>query len=152
MSRPLTAGQRARAIVNALNGSSALGLAVAWAGRATIRRGPRGLILAQGYRLPVPPAPAFTVGNVVVARYDWDLLNEHRPQLLMHEERHTSQYAVCGGVLYLPLYVMASGWSWLRTGDPASRNVFERGAGLIDGGYHERPVRALRRSAAQVSV
>ncbi|PWJ25508.1 hypothetical protein ATK17_1638 [Branchiibius hedensis] len=145
MGVPLTAGQRIRAIVNAVNGSTATGLMVAVAGRAALRRGPRGLILAQGYRLPVPPAPAFTLGNVIVARYDWDLLNEHRPQLLVHEEKHTTQYAVCGGLLYLPLYVAASGWSWLRTGDVASRNVFERGAGLVDGGYREQAVRPLFR-------
>lgn len=145
MGVPLTAGQRIRAIVNAVNGSTAAGLIVAGAGRAALRRGPRGLILAQGYRLPVPPAPAFTLGNVIVARYDWDLLNEHRPQLLVHEEKHTTQYAVCGGLLYLPLYVVASAWSWLRTGDVASRNVFERGAGLVDGGYREQAVRPLFR-------
>lgn len=145
MGAPLSAGQRIRAIANAVNGSTAAGLLVAVAGRCALRRGPRGLILAQGYRLPVPPAPAFTVGNVVIARYDWDLLNQHRPQLLVHEEKHTTQYAVCGGLLYLPLYVVASAWSWVRTGDVASRNVFERGAGLLDGGYHERAVRPLFR-------
>lgn len=147
MGVPLTAGQRIRAIVNAVNGSTAAGLLVAVAGRARLRRGPRGLILAQGYRLPLPPAPAFTVGNVIVARYDWDLLNEYRPQLLVHEEKHTTQYAVCGGLFYLPLYLVASAWSWLRTGDVASRNVFERGAGLLDGGYHEAAVRPIFRRA-----
>lgn len=145
MGVPLTAGQRIRAVVNVVNGSTVAGLLVAVVGRAQLRRGPRGLILAQGYRLPVPPAPAFTVGNVIVARYDWDLLNEYRPQLLVHEEKHTTQYAVCGGLFYLPLYVVASGWSWLRTGDVASRNVFERGAGLLDGGYHEAAVRPIFR-------
>ena len=145
MDAPLSAGQCIRAVVNAVNGSTAVGLLVAVAGRSALRRGPRGLILAQGYRLPVPPAPAFTVGNEIVARYDWDLLNQYRPQLLVHEEKHSTQYAVCGGLLYLPLYVAASAWSWLRTGDVASRNVFERGAGLADGGYRERAVRPLFR-------
>jgi hypothetical protein len=42
------------------------------------------------------------------------------------------------------LYLAAAGWSWLRTGDFASRNVFERRAGLADGGYRERPVRLPR--------
>jgi hypothetical protein len=47
------------------------------------------------------------------------------------------------------LYVLASAWSLLRTGDPASRNIFERLAGLADGGYTEHPVRPLfRRSRA----
>jgi hypothetical protein len=44
----------------------------------------------------------------------------------------------------MPLvYGVAAGWSWLRTGDVASRNVFERRAGLVDGGYREQPLRAL---------
>jgi hypothetical protein len=37
--------------------------------------------------------------------------------------------------------VLAAAWSWVRTGDPASRNLFERAAGLADGGYRERPLR-----------
>ncbi|HSF26445.1 MAG TPA: hypothetical protein VLC50_02900 [Actinomycetes bacterium] len=32
-------------------------------------------------------------------------------------------------------YLLAAGWSWLRCGDPASYNHFERLAGLADGGY-----------------
>ena len=40
-------------------------------------------------------------------------------------------------------YAAAAGWSWLRTGDFASRNCFERAAGLADGGYRERPVRPI---------
>ena len=35
-------------------------------------------------------------------------------------------------------------WSWLRTGDFASRNVFERNAGLAIGGCREHPVRPVR--------
>jgi hypothetical protein len=66
--------------------------------------------------------------------------------LLDHEERHVTQYAWCAGVLMPIGYVAAAGWSWLRTGDFASRNVFERRAGLADGGYRERPLRPLRRS------
>jgi len=41
----------------------------------------------------------------------------------------------------LPLYGLASCWSLVLTGDPASRNVFERRAGLEDGSYVERPIR-----------
>ena len=43
----------------------------------------------------------------------------------------------------LVLYALASAWSWLRTGDPASRNVFERHAGLKEGGYIEKPLRPV---------
>ncbi|MFP5316410.1 MAG: hypothetical protein ACLGHS_13675, partial [Actinomycetes bacterium] len=57
-----------------------------------------------------------------------------------------TQYALCLGLPFLPAYFFFAGISWLLTGDPASRNPFERSAGLKDGGYVERPVRpALRR-------
>jgi len=46
------------------------------------------------------------------------------------------------------LYLGAAGWSWLRTGDFFSRNAFERGAGLISGGYREQPVRPRQESVA----
>jgi len=64
-----------------------------------------------------------------------------RPALVRHEMRHTVQYAWCLGVVMLPLYGVASCWSLVLTGDPASRNVFERRAGLEDGSYVERPIR-----------
>ena len=54
--------------------------------------------------------------------------------LLRHEARHSSQYAVLG-LAFLPLYFAAAGFSTLRTGDPASSNIFEILAGLADGGY-----------------
>ena len=50
------------------------------------------------------------------------------------------------GLPFLPAYALAAAWSMWRTGDPASRNVFERRASLALGGYIERPVvRGLRR-------
>ena len=64
-------------------------------------------------------------------------------RLLEHEARHCHQYAVCLGLPFLPAYLLAAGYSLLRTGDPASRNPFERGAGLADGGYREQPLRPL---------
>ena len=54
--------------------------------------GPDGLLLARGYRLRVPAAPAFTVGNVVLLRIDDEALSR-RPMLLAHEARHATQYA-----------------------------------------------------------
>ena len=57
--------------------------------------------------------------------------------------RHTVQYAWCLGVVMLVLYVLAAGWSWVLTGDPASQNPFERLAGLEDGNYRERPLRPM---------
>lgn len=126
---------RLRQLSNAVNGSTLLGLLVARAGGARLDRGPEGLLLASGYRLRVPPAPAFTVGNVIIVR-EAGLLRR-RPRLLAHEARHATQYAWCVGPGLLPLYVLAAGWSWLRHGNPFSANVFERRAGLSDGGYAE---------------
>ena len=125
---------RVRRVLNAVNGSTLLGVAVAAAGRARLRRGPRGLLLAEGYRLPLPRVAAFSVGDVVVTRHSPDWLAA-RPRLLRHEERHATQYAACLGLPMLPLYALAAGWSWLRGGDPGTHNAFEVLAGLEDGGY-----------------
>lgn len=135
---------RVRQVLNGLNLSTALGLAVGAAGRSRFRRGPRGLVLATGYRLRVPPAAAFTVGNVVLTRHDEEWLTRH-PRLLAHEERHSTQYAACLGLPMLPLYFVAAGWSYLRGRDFASHNVFERRAGLDDGGYRPLSRREWRR-------
>ncbi len=133
---------RARLAVNLLNGSTLAGLLVAAAGRARPVRATDGLIVAVGYRLPVPPAPAFCLGNVIVTRLD-TAGARGAGILLGHEARHATQFACCGGVLMLPLYFLAAGVSWLLTGDFGSRNVFERRAGLAEGGYTERPLRAV---------
>jgi hypothetical protein len=131
---------RFRQVVNAGNGSTLFGLAVAKVGGARLGKGPGGLVLATGYRLPIPKNPAFTVGNVVVSRRP---LTSDR--LLEHEAKHATQWAVCLGFPMLPLYGVASAWSWLRTRDYSSRNVFERLAGLSDGGYREQAPRRLLR-------
>lgn len=89
---------------------------------------------AVGYTRPFPPAGAFTVGCVVIARQHLG------PEVWEHELTHMRQYAWCGA-LFLPLYGLAAGWSWARTGDWWSRNIFERRAGLHAGGYAESPVR-----------
>lgn len=133
-----------RLVINVINLSTALGLALALAGRARLTIGPEGLLLGYSYRIPVPPAPAFTLGNVVLFKRGREYL-ERRPRLLVHESRHATQYAFCFGPVMLVLYAIAAGWSWARTGDPASRNVFEIRAGLVDGGYQERPLRPVFR-------
>jgi hypothetical protein len=125
---------RVRAAVNAVNGSTLLGLTVAVAGGARVSRGPEGLLLATGFGPAVPRASAFTVGDVVLTRHDlawW----QGRDRLLTHEGRHAWQYAVCLGLPMLPLYAVAAGWSYVRGGDAAAHNVFEHRAGLDDGGY-----------------
>ena len=133
-----------------VNLSTPLGLGLALAGRGRIRRGPDGLLVAHAVRLPAR-APAFTVGNVVLLRLD-DAALARRPRLLVHEARHATQYACCGGLVMVPLYLAAAAVSWLLTGDTGCRNVFERRAGLTDGGYTDKPLRpALRRTGRSVA-
>ena len=63
---------RVRLAANLLNGSTAAGILVAVAGRARLAQARDGLVVALRYRLPVPPAPAFCLGNVIVTRLDAD--------------------------------------------------------------------------------
>ncbi|MFJ6027384.1 hypothetical protein ACIQCN_07955 [Pseudarthrobacter sp. NPDC092424] len=136
VTRP-TAAQRLRQAANLLNGSTAAGVAVALLAQTRLRRGPRGLLLAGGYRWRLPHARAFALGNVVLYRGPApDLLS--MPALLGHEEKHCTQYAWCLGLPFLPLYFAAAGWSVLRTGNPGTANPFERRAGLAAGGYPAR--------------
>jgi hypothetical protein len=131
---------RVRLAVNLLNGSTLAGLAVARAGGARLARLPGGLLVGAGYRLPVPSAPAFTLGNVIITHRQ---SLECGSPLLRHEARHCTQYAWCGGLLMLPLYFAAAGVSWVLSGDAGAWNAFERGAGLADGNYTARPLRRV---------
>jgi hypothetical protein len=143
----MRAGLRARQVVNLANGSTLAGLGVAALGGARLARGPDGLFTGTGYRLPVPPAPAFCLGNVIVTRLD---VIAPGSRLFSHEARHATQYAWCGGVVMVPLYLAAAGVSWALTGDFGARNVFERLAGLADGGYTDKPLRPdIRRVVAR---
>ncbi|MER7501931.1 hypothetical protein AB0L05_01645 [Nonomuraea pusilla] len=121
---------RLRRAVNYVNLATPLGLLIAAVGGAERRPGPDGLILAYGYRYRFPIAGAFTVGNVVLTRAP--ALNE---RLVRHEARHATQWAWCAGLPMLPLYLLAMLASVLVCGHQASYNVFERLAGLDDGGY-----------------
>ena len=136
----MRAAYRVRLAANLVNGSTLLGVLVAAAGRARLAAAGDGLLVGAGYRLPVPVAPAFTVGNVILARSDHATLARMQP-LLTHEARHATQYACCAGLPMLPLYFLAAGVSWGMTGDFGARNIFERRAGLADGGYTDRPLR-----------
>ena len=131
---------RVRLLANLVNGSTAAGLLVAAAGRARLARAHDGLLIGAGYRLPVPVAPAFCIGNVILARGDHATLAAMRP-LVTHEARHATQYACCAGLPMLPLYFLAAGVSWGLTGDFGAWNIFERGAGLADGNSAVRPLR-----------
>jgi hypothetical protein len=154
---------RVKTLVNVVNLSTPLGLLVAAAGRSTLRRGPRGLVLASDFRLgswvagsAIAPAhthdrwlpPAFTVGNVVLSPRPAEYL-DGRPALLAHEERHSWQYAFCLGLPMLPLYALGAAWSYVRGGDVAVHNPFERLAGLADGGYPLLSARERRRRGLQ---
>jgi hypothetical protein len=141
---------RVRQAVNLANGSTLAGLGLAALGGAHIARSVDGLFTGTGYRLPVPPAPAFCLGNVIVTRADAMVPGS---RLFGHEARHATQFAWCGGVVMIPLYLAAAGTSWALAGDFGARNVFERLAGLADGGYADKPLRpAIRRAAGRLSA
>lgn len=127
-------GHRLRQIVNVLDLATPLGVLIAWTSGSRLSRGPRGLIIAAGYGWSLPYAGAFTMGNVVLFRAPSGTAGND-PVLLGHEEKHCTQYAYCLGLPFLLLYALCAGWSMLRSGNPASRNFFERQAGLAAGGY-----------------
>jgi hypothetical protein len=136
----MRAAHRVRQVANVVNGSTLAGVLVAAAGRARLAHGCDGLLIGDRYRLPLPPAPAFCLGNVILTRADRDAFVQAEA-LLAHEARHATQFACCAGLVMLPLYFAAAAVSWALTGDFGSRNVFERRAGLADGGYADRPLR-----------
>jgi hypothetical protein len=144
----MTPAQRFRQIANVLNLSTPLGLAVAAASRSTVSHGPRGLLIAAGYNWKLPHAGAFTLGNVVLYRAPHGVAGTNAV-LLGHEERHSTQYAYCLGFPFLVFYGVAAGWSMLRSGNPASRNFFERQAGLVAGGYIDTHPRRQDSSAGK---
>ncbi len=130
---PLRPAHRLRLAVNLVNGSTLAGLLLAFAGRSRPAAAPGGLAVAYRVRLPMR-TDAFCLGNVILTRRDpASLPGDSR--LLAHEARHATQYACRGGLVMLPLYGIAAALSWALTGNPGSLNVFERRAGLADGGY-----------------
>lgn len=139
---PVT-GPAVRRALNWTNLSTPLGLGIARWGGADITRGDRLLWHATGYRPSFPIASAFTVGDVVITGRTFDDLARHLPRILVHEERHSWQWAALGPA-FLPLYLACTAWSWARTGDTGSRNLLERAAGLADGGYSDRPTLSWR--------
>ncbi len=148
----MTGWQRLRRILNLLNLSTPTGLALALLAGTALQPGPQGLILAIGYRPRLPIAGAFTVGNVVLYRAD-RLFIDANPALLNHEARHSTQYVWCLGLPFLPLYAACALFSLWRTGEPGSRNLFERQAGLDDGGYRQHPtVRRICRQRTRTTA
>jgi len=136
---------RGRRIANIVNLSTALGLVLAALGRARVRRGPHGLLLAESCRLPLFGAGAMTFGDVVLTSGRFADLVRVLPNVLEHESRHASQWLRWGGLPFLLAYGAGALWSLASTGDRGAGNPFERAAGLADGGYREVPRRALLR-------
>ena len=131
----------ARTVLTAVNGTTGVGLLLALASGAKVRRGRDGVLIAEGYKRKIPPATCFTVGSVILTRRtaEWLLAPEHE-HLFGHESRHAGQYAALGP-LFWPAYWISCGWSYALTGSYGTRNVFERHAGLDSGGYREAPLR-----------
>jgi hypothetical protein len=71
-----------------------------------------------------PFAEAITLGHVILARRTATL-----DRWRAHERRHVRQYEVWGP-LFIPAYVVASLWCWLRGRRPYLDNPFERQACL----------------------
>jgi hypothetical protein len=131
-------------VVNWLNLSTLLGLLVARIGGTTRLRRGRGTYVCTGYRFGFPVAGAFTIGSVIITKHGPDWVRD-RPLLLVHEDRHSTQYAFLVGPMMLPLYFVSVGVSYLLAGDHSSYNPFERLAGLADGGYPAPTTRFSRR-------
>ena len=136
-----------KVVGNVVNLTTLAGLGVGVIGRARFSRGPRGLVFANGYKLGFPMAGAFTIGNVVLSKHERSYFDD--AALVRHEERHSWQYFCLIGLPMLPLYVVAVVVSFLLTGDPASRNLFERMANLKEGGYVERPIQPIGKTVTQ---
>ena len=97
---------------------------------------------ALNYRPRLPVAGAFTVGNVVFFRKHCAEPGDH-PRLLEHESVHATQYALCLGLPFIPLYFLAAGYSWLRAGDPASRNMLRAAGQPAVRRLHQHPARRI---------
>lgn len=128
---------------NIANLSTPLGLVAAIGLRARLRR-VNGLIVAENAALTKIPAMAITIGSVVlIPQRSLEEAQQVIPGMLQHEDHHAHQWAYCMGLPFIPLYFLATAWSWLRSGDRSSANHFEAQAGLTLGGYTEREKRPL---------
>lgn len=141
---PQTRWTWVRTVINWANLSTPLGLLIAWICGANIERRGRGTYRASRYRWNFPVSSAFAIGSVIISKHSRDWLQD-RPVLLGHEDRHCTQYAMCIGIVMLPLYFIAAGVSWLLAGNHFAYNPFERFANLAEGGYPQPVSRLARR-------
>ncbi len=164
---PVDARHRVRSVANWVNLSTPAGLVLARVAAGPPRRARNGVWLAHDYRLPVPPAPAFTLGSVVFLRSSLpgsgrDPVGSVSRRLLDHEERHVTQYAWCGGVVMPVAYTLppagrgcgpatspratrssgALAWPTAATGSsPSGRSWRRRGSRAVVGTAHRRDPR-----------
>jgi hypothetical protein len=131
-----------RSIVNWLNLSTPLGVLLGYAA------GGRPYSFDAFYRIrqfrgcrrrPISTWRVVTVGNVLLLNGQPD--RGVSKGILVHEGRHSTQYACLGGVLAIPLYGFAMLVSLVRTGNRTEANVFENVAGPPDesNGYVSPP-------------
>jgi hypothetical protein len=99
-----------------------LGLLVALVCLPTGIRWDAGVLVVRVHRCIPSMACAQTWGIVVLATADGD-----RPEILMHERRHTAQWFVLGP-LFLLVYPLCSLYAWVRSGNPYQDNALERDA------------------------
>ena len=140
-----------RQLINVLTGVTIFGLLVGFISRGKPQwNSEYGLLVFFDCKIPWKYASAMTFGDVVVVITPprrWANFEEMPPGLLRHEMKHAEQYGFVLGFPYFPLYWLACGYSWLKSGDHWSFNIFEAKAGHEAGGYQKRPSRRNRKSA-----
>jgi len=126
--------------VRAWRNLPATALAVTWARAhgATVSVGPDLLVECAGMRPGSYARGGTTVGN---AWLHGGLGGEQRRR---HEARHADQYALLGTTAFVALYAVNA----LVTRNEPHRNVFERWAGLADGGYPTGRTRTASRATS----
>lgn len=115
-------------------------LAVAWARAhgAAFVVGPDLFVECSGMRPGSYARGGTTIGNA------WLHGGLGGPQRRRHELRHADQYALLGTTAFAALY----GLNALVTRNAPHRNVFERWAGLADGGYPTGRTRTASRATS----
>ena len=125
---------------NLVNLSTALGLAIGLIcmGQSHAPHQLYRIIHVSGCRHLPAHGNFVTIGNVLLTRTGH--ATKIPTPVLVHEGRHSTQYAFCGGLAAIPLYGAASLASFLTTHDWSKANIFEVRAGEISAeGYSAPP-------------